>query len=415
MGLYLCPKIQKPLPTVRIGILREGKNPPDPRVPLTPAQCALVAQQIPGASVVVQASPHRCFTDAEYQSAGITVVENLSDCDVLLGVKEVPVANLLEGKTYLFFSHTKKAQPYNQPLMRALIEKKIRMVDYECLTNKNGDRLLGFGTWAGIVGAHNGLKTWGQRTGELDLPAAYDVHDWSALQELYKTVSLPPIKMVLTGSGRVATGVREVMEDLNIREVSPADFLENTYSEAVFTHLKGGSLYTRRSGGGYDRNEFHARPELYDCLFPPYAKAADILFNGIYWDSKIPRLFSKEAVQSPNWKTAVIADITCDTGGSVPINLGATIIADPVYGVDKASGEKTAPYQNNSGTIDLMAVDTLPAELPRDASEYFGEFLLKDVLPRLAQEGDEAIDRGTICAAGELMPQFGYLAEYAGL
>ncbi len=400
---------------MRIGILREGKNPPDPRVPLTPSQCAQVAAQIPGASVLVQTSPHRCYTDAEYQSAGIPVVEDLSDCDVLLGVKEVPVADLMEGKTYLFFSHTKKAQPYNQPLMRALIEKSIRMVDYECLTNAHGDRLLGFGTWAGIVGAHNGLKTWGQRTGKLSLPAAYDVHDWAALQELYKTVKLPAIKMVLTGSGRVATGVREVMEDLNIREVSPAEFLAETFSEPVFTHLKSGNLYARKTDGGYDRDEFHAHPEMYDCLFPPYAKAADILFNGIYWDHKIPRLFEKEAVQNADWKIAVIADITCDTGGSVPINLGATIIADPVYGVDRNTGEKTAPYNNSPATIDLMAVDTLPAELPRDASEYFGEFLLKDVLPRLAQEGEEAIDRATICVAGNLTPQYQYLSEYAGV
>ncbi len=400
---------------MRIGILREGKNPPDPRVPLTPDQCAQVAQGFRGTSVVVQPSPHRCFTDAEYAAAGIPLQEDLSDCEVLLGIKEVPATDLIGGKTYLFFSHTKKAQPYNRPLMQALIEKKVRMVDYECLTHPNGDRILGFGTWAGIVGAHNGLKTWGQRTGTLALPAAHEIHDWAALQSLYKTVALPPLKMVLTGSGRVATGVLEVMADLGVREVAPAEFLAETFSEPVFTHLKGETLYARKTDGGYDRTEFHTYPEQYDCLFEPYTKAADILFNGIYWEEKIPRLFQTGDVAKKDWRISVISDITCDAGGSVPVNLGATLIADPVYGVARKTGEKTLPYQNNGETIDLMAVDTLPAELPRDASAYFGAFLLSEVLPRLAQEADDVIDRATICAGGKLTPPYSYLSEYAGV
>ncbi len=399
---------------MRIGIIREGKNPPDSRVPFSPRQAASLSKLFPGVEVLVQPSPTRCYRDEEYRAAGLELREDLSSCDVLMGVKEVPVKDLISGKTYFFFSHTKKAQPYNQPLMRALIEKEIRMIDYETLTHEDGSRVLGFGTWAGIVGTHNAFKTWGARTGKLNLPAAHAVHDYEHLKGLYKDVKLPALRIVLTGSGRVAQGALEVLHQLNIREVSPEDFRKKGFDEPVFTHLKGESLYRRKDGGGYDRDEFHAHPKRYQCTFEPYLPNTDILINGIYWDHDIDRLFEPEDVKAPDFRIRVIADITCDAFGSVPINLGASTIADPVYGIDRETIHKTAPFQNNDDTIDVMAVDNLPNELPRDASAYFGEQLIKYIVPALLEADNSILRRATICENGRLTPHFEYLSEYAG-
>jgi alanine dehydrogenase len=401
---------------VRIGILREGKNPPDSRVPFSPKQAAQLPEWFPGVEVVVQPSPTRCFTDDEYRAAGLTLQEDLSDCDVLMGVKEVPIKDLIAGKTYFFFSHTKKAQPYNQPLMRALLQQNIRMIDYETLTHPDESRVLGFGTWAGVVGAHNAFKTWGQRTGLLQLPAAYEVHDYETLKHLYDTVRLPNLRIVLTGSGRVAKGGRDVLEMLRIREVSPEVFRNERFEEPVFTHLKGADLYQRKAeGGGYDRNEFHHHPDRYESIFEPYLDKTDILINGIYWQQEIDRLFEKEDVQKPDFRIRVIADVTCDADGSVPINVGSSTIADPVYGISRKTLQQTAPFQNTDDTVDVMAVDNLPNELPRDASAYFGEQLIRLILPELLKADSELLHRATICESGKLTPQFNYLKEYAGL
>ncbi len=399
---------------MRIGILREGKNPPDFRVPFSPRQAAGISKLFPGVEVVVQPSPTRCFSDEEYRAEGLTLQEDLSDCDVLMGVKEVPVKDLIAGKTYLFFSHTKKAQPYNQPLMLALIEKKIQMVDYETLVHENGERVLGFGGWAGIVGAHNGFRTWGQRTGDFSLPAAHEVKDYEALKSLYQDLRLPPLRIALTGSGRVAQGALEVLQLMHIRQVSSEAYQSNSFTEAVFVHLKGADLYKRAKDGGYDRTEFHAYPEKYVCIFEPYTHNTDILINGIYWQQNIDRLFHWDDVRKEDFSIRVIADVTCDEGGSVPINMGASTIADPVYGVDRTNLHKTAPFQNLDSTVDVMAVDNLPNELPRDASIYFGEKLLEHIIPALLQKDNALIERATICRNGILTPKFHYLNDYAG-
>ena len=230
----------------RIGLIREGKTPPDTRVAFTPQQCVAVMHEHPGVTIVAQPSPARCFADAEYEAAGIVLQEDLSDCDVLLGIKEVPIDELIPGKTYFFFSHTKKAQLYNQPLMQALIAKRIRMIDYETLTHSDGQRILGFGFYAGLVGAHNGLLTYGRRTGAFSLPAANYIGSVEGLKAVYDDIVLPPLRIVVTGSGKVAAGVLEIMHYLDIEYIEPEDFLENNYEYPVYTHLKGASLYLRK-------------------------------------------------------------------------------------------------------------------------------------------------------------------------
>ncbi|HQE12215.1 MAG TPA: NAD(P)-dependent oxidoreductase [Flavipsychrobacter sp.] len=398
---------------VTIGIIREEKIPKDVRVALTPEQCVLVEQKF-GVKIVVETSPDRCYADALYEQAGLEIVQDLSQCDIIIGIKEVPIDKLIEGKTYLFFSHTKKKQPYNQKLMQALIKKNIRMIDYEALTHADGQRILGFGFYAGVVGAHNGLLTYGKKYDAYDLKAAHECHDLEAVTELYQHIDIPPIKIVVTGSGKVASGIVDMMDRADIEYVEPEDFLTQQFNYPVYTHLKGSTLYKRKDDGSYQRDDFHKNPKDYACVFQPYLPVANILMNGIYWDKEIERLFEKEDIQKSSFRMNVIADITCDVDGSVPINMGASSIAIPVYGIDKHTLNKTQPYQNTDEVVDVMAVDNLPNELPRDASFHFGQHLKKFVLPALlAGEENDIVNRATICKDGKLTPPFEYLSDYA--
>lgn len=398
---------------LRMGLIRERKIPADERVAFTPKQCAHLLAEFPELQIVVEPSPVRCYKDDEYRAQGIEMSDDLSGCDVLVGIKEVPADHLLFGKTYLFFSHTKKKQPHNKKLMHALIGRQIRMIDYECLTHEDEQRILGFGYYAGIVGAHNGLRTYGRKFGCYEVPAAHKVKNYQELLESYEDVTIPPIKIVVTGSGRVASGVLDLFSQLDIEAVEPLDFLTHQYRYPVFTHLKGGNLYARKDTDLFQRDDFHANPEAYKCLFPLYISQADILMNGIYWDRKIPRLFEKEDIRRHDWRVSVIADITCDIDGSVPINLAASTIADPVYGVDRETLARTEPYLCTHDIIDIMAVDNLPNELARDASKYFGSHMEKFVLPELLRERSDVLDRATICRNGQLTKRFGYLEDYA--
>ncbi|HMN32860.1 MAG TPA: NAD(P)-dependent oxidoreductase [Chitinophagaceae bacterium] len=399
---------------IKIGIIKEGKIPQDNRVPFSPVQCKNIQEKFSGVKFTVQPSPNRCFNDDEYLSQGIELNEDLSDCDILFGVKEPIIDSLIPNKTYLFFSHTKKAQPYNQKLMKALIEKKIRMIDYECLTHDDGHRIVGFGYWAGVVGAHNGLLTYGKKFKQFSLKTVHSLKNFQELKDTYENFFLPPIKIALTGSGRVATGVLDILQYLDVAEVSVDDYLSKRFTYPVFVHLKGKDLYARKDDSTYQRDDFHANPQDYTCLFLPFSKMTDILMNGIYWDKNIPRLFELEDMKRPDFNLPVISDITCDENGSVPCNIGSTSIADPVYGFDKNTMSKAPPFQNSFDVVDVMAVDNLPNELPRDASKYFGAFLEEYVLPDLVKNSSSGvIERATICKAGKLTSFYEYLSDYA--
>ncbi|MFZ1783874.1 MAG: NAD(P)-dependent oxidoreductase [Ferruginibacter sp.] len=396
-----------------IGLIREGKIPQDNRVALTPAQCKWLKKNFADIEVVAQQSPTRCYTDAEYERAGVEVKEDISDCNLLLGIKEVPVDQLLEGKTYMFFSHTKKMQPGNQKLFRAILDKKIRLIDYECLEHDDGTRIIGFGFFAGIVGAHNGMMAYGNRTGAYTLQRVGSVNSFQKLIHTYFGLKLPNIKIAVTGTGRVAHGVLEIMNLLGIHEVEPDEYLDTQFSYPAYVHLKGANLYVNKKTGKYNRNEFHTNPQDYHCRFVDYIAQTDILINGIYWEKNIPRLFEMEEFKKPGFRIQTIADITDDLHGSVPCNLGDSTIADPVYGVDRNSFEKTAPYL--PGSVDIMAVGNLPNELSRDASRYFGEQLIKFVLDDLRLGGSKLIARATMTDAGKLNEPYQYMKDYAGL
>lgn len=395
-----------------IGLIREGKIPADKRVALTPAQCKWMKQHVPNVKIVVQTSNNRCFKDEEYIHAGIEVKEDMQECDVLLGIKEVPVDMLLANKTYLFFSHTKKQQPHNQKLLRKIVEQNITLIDYECLEHEDGQRIIGFGFFAGVVGAHNGIMAYGNRTGAFQLPRVFQNKDYCSLIHHYFGLKLPNIKIAVTGSGRVAHGILEIMNLMGIHEVEPDEYLERKFAYPVYVQLKGADLYTHTETKTYKREHFHQNSAEYRSRFLPYTSCTDILMNGIYWDSTIPRLFETTDIDDA-FKIQTIADITDDTNGSVPINLGDQTIENPIYGVDRTSLQKTEPYLPN--TIDLIAVGNLPNELPRDASSYFGEQLIKFVLDDIIKNGSTIIDKATIVKNGQLTEYFSYLKEYAGV
>ena len=396
-----------------IGLIREGKIPSDNRVAFTPAQCKWILQHFPQVTIEVQSSPHRCFSDKEYKAAGIKVVDELSVCDLVFGIKEIPVNMLQPGTTYLFFSHTRKQQPQNRELFRTLLAGNNTLIDYECLEHEDGQRILGFGFFAGIVGAHNGVMAYGKRTGQFELERVYRQKSFRTLIHTYFGLKLPPIKIAVTGSGRVAHGILEIMNLLEVIEVEPEEFLQRDFAYPVFTQLKGHDLYRHKNSEAYDREDFHTNPSDYQCTFMKYAGTADILMNGIYWDTNVPRLFEKEAIQQPGFRIRTIADITDDKGGSVPINLGDSTIEDPVYGVDIKTFEKTLPYLESS--IDVMSVGNLPNELPRDASRYFGQQLIKNVLKDLVEGNSTVIENATMISKGRITPRFEYLEEYGGV
>ena len=398
---------------IKIGLIREEKIPCDNRVALTPAQCKWINKQSAGVEVCVQSSPSRCFSDREYISAGVDVRENMDDCNILLGIKEVPYDKLISNKTYLFFSHTKKLQAHNQLMFRELIKKGITLIDYECLEHDDGTRIIGFGFFAGIVGAHNGIMAYGNRTGEFSLNRVYKVKSFRELIHTYFGIKLPNIKVVVTGSGRVAHGVLEIMNLMGFHEVEPDEFLSREFSYPVYVQLKGANLYRHKLTHTYNRNDFHLNAGDYESVFLPYSYKADILMNGVYWDVNVPRHFEVADIKNPEFRIKTIADITDDTAGSIPINLGDQTIENPVYGVDRNSLEKTEPYL--PGSIDIMAVGNLPNELPRDASRYFGEQLIKYILSDLVKQGNEILDKATIVKNGQLTDSYKYMSDYGGI
>ena len=396
---------------MKIGIIREGKVPPDSRVPLNPQQCDYLRSEF-GIDLVVQPSPIRIFKDDEYVAAGIPLQENLEDRDILLGVKEVPIEQLMEGKSYAFFSHTHKKQPYNRPLLQAILKKKVQLIDYEVLTDRKGRRVIAFGYFAGVVGAHNGFWTYAQRTNTFELPRMRDLFDYKAAKEVYALLDLPPIKVVLTGSGRVASGAVRVLEDMGLQRVAPKDYLEKTFSKAVYTQLHSKDYIKHKEGKTFVKAHFYKNPENYIADFKAYSNVSDMMINGIFWNNKAPVFFTREDMADPGFNIKVIADVTCDIApvSSIPSTIKASTIANPVFGYDPKIGEEVAPYQQ--GAIDMMTIDNLPSELPRDASTAFGEMFIKEVFPHLLAPKSALIERASIAINGELGPHFQYLEDF---
>lgn len=399
---------------MKIGILREGKTPPDKRVPLSPEQCIEVQNKFPQVKIYVQPSSVRSFNDNEYSKLGIELQENLNDCDVLLGVKEVLIDSFIEGKIYLFFSHTIKKQEYNRNLLQTVLAKKIQLIDYETLTDKKGFRIIGFGRFAGLVGAYNGLRAFGLREKLFDLKPAHQCNDLVEMYLELDNIKLPPIKIAVTGDGRVAGGVLEVLEHLKIERVLPKDYLNNSKpANPIYTQLLPGDYAKRKDGSSFELIHFFNNPEMYENSFLPFAKSTDLLIASAFWNPKAPVLFTVDDAKQDDFRMSVISDITCDIEGSIPSTKRASTIDNPFYDYNPETKKMETAFSNKRN-ISVQAVDNLPNELPKDASLNFGRNLIDKVFPSLfGDDKDGVIERASITKDGKLTPRFLYLQDFA--
>ncbi|MDN4164570.1 NAD(P)-dependent oxidoreductase [Cytophagales bacterium LB-30] len=399
--------------TIKIGLIREGKIPVDRRVPITPPQAAEIQEKFPNVQVLAQTSQVRCYKDEEYSQQGIALLEDdLHGCDILMGVKEVPIKDLVENKTYFFFSHTIKKQAYNRHLLLEILHKNIRLIDYECLTNTQGERIVAFGRYAGLVGAYNGIMTYGRRENLFDIRRARDCFDLNDLKTEYKKVQLPAIKIAVTGSGRVAKGAMEVLDGMGIRKVSVEEYLGQTFAEPVYVQLSSKHYHLSKDGSPFSSERFYSHPAEFKGNFMPFAQVTDLLIACAFWHPAAPVLFTREEMQQADFKIKVIADVTCDIEGSIPSTLRPSTIDDPVYDYNPATGKEEIPYSSKQN-VTVMAIDNLPCELPRNASHDFGRDLIDKVLPHLlGSDAEEVIKRATIAENGRLTKKYAYLADY---
>lgn len=397
---------------MKIGLIHEGKQPTDRRVALPPAACKEVVERYPQVQIIVQSSDVRCFVDEDYASAGFEVRQDISDCDVLIGIKEVPINRLIPNKIYFFFSHTTKEQPYNRELLRSLLKLHIRMIDYEHLTDQNDRRIIAFGRFAGLVGAYNGLLTYGQKHGLFSLKRAHDCFDLKEMFAQCAKVKLPPIKIALTGGGRVAGGAVETLRAAGIRQVTCRNFVDQQYHEPVFARFKSIDYHYRLDGQPFQLQDFYNDPAAHGSRFWEIAQQAELLIAGAYWHPKAPVLFTPAQMADPAFRINTIADITCDIEGSIPSTKRPSTIEDPVYDYDPKT-QTEQPAFSSPAHISVMAVDNLPNELPRDASQAFGRMFVDQVLPDLLYGDPHAkLARATITEEGKLTDAYAYLQGF---
>ncbi|SHJ51144.1 Alanine dehydrogenase [Arenibacter nanhaiticus] len=396
---------------MKFGIIRERKNPPDRRVVLRPEACKQLLETYARAQVIVEPSPIRVYKDAEYEEKGIKVASEMDSCDVLIGVKEVPITDLIPNKQYFFFSHTIKKQSYNRELLKAVLDKNIELYDHEVITNTKGQRLVAFGRYAGIVGAYNGFRAYGLKFNLFQLPKAETLKDQYALINELNNIALPTIKILLTGTGRVGNGAKEMLDAMDIREVSVDEYLTAHFDYPVYCQIDPLDYNKRKDKKQGDMAHFLNQPEAYESDFLRFAKVTDFYIAGHFYGDGAPYLFTRDDAKAADFNIKVVADVSCDIDGPVATTIRPSTIADPIYGYDPLSESETDFMDPKA--IAVMAVDNLPCELPRDASTGFGEAFLKHVIPAFF-DGDKngVLQRARMTKNGKLTPRFAYLQDY---
>ena len=396
---------------MKIGIIKERKNPPDRRVVLSPEKCKELLLEYPQLEIKVESSDSRFFSDEAYKKEGIEVVNDVSDCDVLLGVKEVPIPNLIPNKKYFFFSHTIKKQVYNRNLLRAILDKNIELYDHETIINQKGIRLVAFGRYAGIVGAYNGFRTYGLKFELFNLPKAEVLHDQLMLIDELKKIKLPNIKIVLTGKGRVSNGAKEMLDGMGLKEVSVDEFLTQTFKEPVYVQIDVLDYNKRKDGQVINEVDFFNNPQEYEGNFMRFAKVADMYIACHFFGVGSPYIFTREEAKSADFNIKVVADISCDIDGPVASTIRPSTIAEPNYGYNPKTEEEVDFKDKNA--IAVMAVDNLPCELPKDASEGFGDSFAKYVIPAFFNnDKDGVLERAKMTENGKLTQRFSYLQDF---
>lgn len=396
---------------MKIGIIKERIYPPDRRVVFTPEKLVELKQQYPNIEIKIEPSEVRIYPDIEYQNKGFRVTADLSDCDILFGVKEVPVEFLIPNKKYFFFSHTIKKQAHNRELLQQIIRKNIELYDYETLVDSNNQRLIGFGRYAGLVGAYNAFRLFGLKYELFKLVKAENLQDKEALFKRLKTQFLPPIKIAVTGSGRVGGGIIELLTAIKIKKVTPSDFLTKKYSSPVYTQLTSVDYFTKKSTGGFDKADFYAHPSEYESTFNQFSEVADILITGHFQAKDAPILLSKEMLRSSKCNLKVVADVSCDIDGSIACSIRTSSIADPFYGYLPREHSETDYF--NPSAVSVMAVSNLPCELSKDASEGFGEMFTERVFPSFFNgDKDQILNKAKVTFAGKLTDRYSYLEDF---
>ena len=395
---------------MKIGIIKEYKSPPDKRVVFSPVKCVETLQKFPQVEFFIEKSDIRCFSDSEYEEMGLKVVTDLSNCDVLIGVKEVPIEKLIDNKKYFFFSHTIKKQPYNKNLLQQIVKKNIELFDHETIVDKNNNRLIGFGYYAGVIGAYNGLRAYGLKNHTFSIPKAIDLKDRQEFNSILNSLSIPNMKILLTGKGRVGSGTKEVLDFLKIKEVSAHDFINETYSESVYVNIDVLD-YNYSDLIENTVSNFYNYPEKFRSTFSKFLSVSDIYFAGHYHNPKAPKLITLDDIKNPDFNVQVIADISCDIDGPIASTIRPSTIENPTYGFHKEKLVECDFLDENA--LAVMAVDNLPCELPRDSSEMFGEMFLKYVIPSFFNNDQENILKNSkITSEGSLTDRFSYLSDY---
>src|SRR5690606_34139035 len=397
---------------MKFAIIKERKNPPDRRVVFSPEKLAEARERFPQAEFLVEKSDIRVFPDEAYSALGFKVLDDVSEADVLLGVKEVPIEHLIPNKKYFFFSHTIKKQPYNRKLLKSMLEKHIEMFDHETITKPSGARLIGFGRYAGLVGAYNGFRALGLRDGLFELPKVETLLDLNAVKVELDKITLPNIKILLTGTGKVAHGAQEILDHLKIKQVSDALYLTAEFTEPVYCVADVMEYNKRTDGKVGNRKQFYKDPSGYESNFMPYSKVTDYFIAGHFYGDGAPYFFTREDARHPDFKINLVADISCDIDGPVASTIRPSTIAEPFYGYDPITEQETGFTDPNAITV--MAVDNLPCELPRDASQGFGRMFVENVLPAFLNDDQHSIlERAQITTSeGTLTERFKYLQSY---
>ena len=396
---------------MKFGIIKERKNPPDRRVVFSPNELARLKQLHREVSVKVESSDIRFFSDLQYKNMGIEVANDINDCDIFFGVKEVPVEDLIPNKSYFFFSHTLKKQPHNRKLLQAVLEKNIDLYDHETIVDAHNRRLIGFGKYAGIVGAYNSIRAFGIKFELFKLPKAETLSGKEALITHLKRLILPPLKFVVTGTGKVGNGVKEVLDAIKIKEVSVENYLTKNYTQAVYTQIDVLDYNRRIDGKVIDFTDFFKNPKDYTSNFERFTKGSDIYITAHFHANEAPNILSRKMLQANDCKLKVVADISCDINGSIACSLRSSTIAEPLYGYLPSENKEVDVF--HPAAIVVMAVDNLPCELPKDASEGFGEMFMQHVIPAFFNgDKDGILERAKMTEKGKLTPRFSYLQDY---
>ena len=403
----------------KIAIIRESRS-DDRRTPLVPAHIKELLSTYSDLSISVQPSEHRCFSDQEYKEQGAIIAEDLSACNLVLGVKEIEPDLLIPSKSYMFFSHTSKIQPDNsaaaqgtpgmdkKELLKEILKKKITLIDYENIRDDLSRRYLGFGRFAGIVGCYNSLNLYLETLGQKPMPRAHELNSYEKLKDSIGKRDFRNARIIITGDGRVARGSLEFLEFANIQKVLPDEYLQNNNSSAIFCNLPTSAYVSNKNGSIFDLQNFINSPEMYISVLNKYMPSTNMLISSHYWDPKSPRLFEKKDIEKNN-NLKVIGDITCDVNGSIPTTSRSSTIIDPYYYVDRITMQEINQHDQ---ALAVMAVDNLPSELPKDSSKEFGDGILKEVLPYILEKDYGRIKRATITENGYFLPSYKYLTNY---